>query len=391
MTDGSVPTFVTPVATVGCPACKEEEEDRRNSVRLRPLPPSAGLPKDPDGFDWNEYYWGSNVYHRSHSHKQRTVIRPLPRTITDRIPIEVFEKVLTVMRYDGRLPGLYRCALVCRDWAHCALRLLYSCRVHIRNRAGYDALVRSASRGALSRQYSSRTRSLFLVDRFLASRFSHDGHDPREPSLRAQGDDARPSVQGQYFHTIPLRLGTLMPDLECLHISHIWPPYHPQFIQCMSQFTNLIHLTLGRFTLHCFGDLRRIICGLPKLRRLDLLSDALLSTSARMGEMLGITGPGYRLPRITELRLEHVDQSLLTPLGAWIAATDVCEQVVHLSLFTRASYFPTPALLMVGKSAYEEIFRKLGRSQLVSLDYRLERYTGESRKCLVFVYVHCLF
>lgn len=383
MSDGPIPVSAIPIAAVGCLAC-QEEEIRRGSVRLRPLPPDAGLPQDPDGFDWNDYYWGSNIYHRSHSDKQRTIVRPLPRTIADRIPFEVFEQVLIILRYDGPLPGLYRCALVCRQWAHCALHLLYSCSIHIRDRAGYDALVQSVSRGALSRRYSSQTRSLYFTNRFLASGFSYtqpsDGHNPQEPSLLSKSDDLRSALRGRYFHTIPLRLGRLMLNLECLHISHITPPYHPQFIRSMSHFTHLVHLTLGSFTLCCFGDLRRMICGFPRLRRLDLLSEAKLSTYTGIPAMLQ-EGPGCNLPRITELRLEHVDQSLLSPLGAWIATTNVCEHAVHLSLFTRASYFTDPTLLTAGKSAYEEIFRKLGPSELASLDYRLQRYDRESCKC----------
>lgn len=391
MLDDSSSASNSQASAVVCLACDEEERGFRSNVRLRPLPSSAGLPQDPDGIDWNDYYWGHNARHGQRRNKQRTIVRPLPRSITIRIPLEVFVRVMTILQYDGPIPVLYRCALVHRDWAHHALRMLYSSRVLIHCRAGFEALVRSASRGALSYRYPCHTRSLYLIDRgelsFLARRSSRaQGSNSQDMSPPSQVNAARSLSAARYTHTIPLRLSRLFPNLECLHISNIQPPYPRHFVEFMPRFTHLVHLALGSFTFQCFGDLRRIICGLPKLRRLDILSEAKLATSAASPVALNET-PNCSYPRIFELQLVHVDQNLLSPLAAWIAAAEVCEEIAHLSLFARAWNFNTPESLTAGKSSIAELFQRRGDS-IVSLDYHIQRYTTELCMCLLESHVY---
>ena len=73
-------------------------------VHWHSLRSDAGPPVDSTGFDWNNYYWG---HMRSGERDQRrTIIRPLPPSITDRIPIEVCERILDMLK--GEELDLYK-------------------------------------------------------------------------------------------------------------------------------------------------------------------------------------------------------------------------------------------------------------------------------------------
>ncbi|EPS93708.1 hypothetical protein FOMPIDRAFT_90008, partial [Fomitopsis schrenkii] len=94
---------------------EEETAKRHESPSMSPATPEpytgcrhctsdAVVAVDPDGIiDWNYRYWG----YRS---KRRTIVRPLPRSITDRIPLELFEHILDFLPWHKE--DLYNCALL---------------------------------------------------------------------------------------------------------------------------------------------------------------------------------------------------------------------------------------------------------------------------------------
>ncbi|EPT02292.1 hypothetical protein FOMPIDRAFT_160398 [Fomitopsis schrenkii] len=123
----------TPVPYTGCPQCTACREYLHSFGRIRPLPSDAVLAVDPDGIDWNYHYWGYSLGSRS---KRRTIVRPLPRSITNRIPLELFEHILDFLRWHTL--DLYNCTLVCSAWHRYSQRLLYSCRIMLWRSLPYE-------------------------------------------------------------------------------------------------------------------------------------------------------------------------------------------------------------------------------------------------------------
>ncbi|EPS97126.1 hypothetical protein FOMPIDRAFT_1052675 [Fomitopsis schrenkii] len=98
-----------------CPYCIPYGKDLGSLAKLRAPRLSSALEvdSDPNSIDWSDYYWGYNGYNRR---KRRTIVRPLPQSITDRIPLELVGHILGFLRRETW--DLYNCALVCRDWHH---------------------------------------------------------------------------------------------------------------------------------------------------------------------------------------------------------------------------------------------------------------------------------
>ncbi|EPS93763.1 hypothetical protein FOMPIDRAFT_1055704 [Fomitopsis schrenkii] len=83
-----------------------DHEHADSLKRLRPLPSDAVPAVDPDAINWNDVYWG----YESNRSERRMIVRPLPRSITDRIPLELVEHILDSLRWETR--DLYNCALL---------------------------------------------------------------------------------------------------------------------------------------------------------------------------------------------------------------------------------------------------------------------------------------
>ncbi|EPT02287.1 hypothetical protein FOMPIDRAFT_1047984 [Fomitopsis schrenkii] len=92
----------------GCPYCTPYWENLDSLEELRPLPHDAVLAVDPGCIDWNNYYWGYD-YLGGNRIERRSIVRPLPRSITDRIPLELFERILGFLQYE--MEDLY-------NWQH---------------------------------------------------------------------------------------------------------------------------------------------------------------------------------------------------------------------------------------------------------------------------------
>ncbi|KZT71131.1 hypothetical protein DAEQUDRAFT_755936 [Daedalea quercina L-15889] len=291
---------------IGCPACTTQEEAGRREIR--PLPEIA---PGPDGTDWNHCYWGNDgidaVLRGQH---ERTIIRPLPRNITDRIPPEIISLIIDSLEWETE--DLYNCASVCRAWHHRSQVLLYTHLV-IEDRRSYDAIIQFTLRSERSRHYLRFTRTLRIE--------LGPGEENLPPS----------HVQRNYFQSVPLVLPLQgsMPLLQCLEFYNcLYPPYHGRFITFMSRFTELMHLALFSFEFRSFADLRRIVCSLPKLHELELMDGKLSSASASFDVP---SSPEHgRLPRVRSLSLKSLELNLLAPLATWVASTSACKYLTNL-------------------------------------------------------------
>ncbi|EPS97123.1 hypothetical protein FOMPIDRAFT_1052671 [Fomitopsis schrenkii] len=101
-----------PEPYTGCPYCTPYLKRQELLEELGFLPPDAVPAMDPDDIDgnmWNDYYWGYSEISRS---ERSTIIRPLPPSITERIALEIFERIIGFVQYDTS--ALYNCAVMMR-------------------------------------------------------------------------------------------------------------------------------------------------------------------------------------------------------------------------------------------------------------------------------------
>ncbi|KZT70664.1 hypothetical protein DAEQUDRAFT_181900 [Daedalea quercina L-15889] len=293
----------TPYYT-GCPACMPMVEARKIGEEIRP---PRRIEPDPDGINWNDQYWGYESWNRR---KRRTIVRPLPRNITNRIPPELTDHIIHFLRWERK--DLYNCALVCRAWHHWSQTLLYAV-LSIEGWRSYNSVTRFTLPGKYSRRYLRFTRVLEIAPG------KNKAYLPRSHAQR------------QYFQTIPcvLPLHGPMPNVQCLHFFYcLYPPYHSSFVMSMARFTELVHFTLIAFKFCSFADLRRIICSLPKLRELELIEGTLSSASASVN----VASPPEcdYWPRLCSLTLADLDLNLWATLSSWAASTNVCKSLTAL-------------------------------------------------------------
>ena len=318
----------------GCPHCTRARERFP-----RPLPSKAAPEKEPDGFDWNMYYWGDDSPRREQPAERKTIRCPLPHSITNRIPPEVYEHIIHFLAgYQG---SLYSCALVHRAWYHLSQKLLYP-MVKISQQSHFDAVVRNRCTS------SSVTRALYL--------------DLNEYSTTS-------SKHG--IKTLPMVASKeLVHQLQCLRIGGLNVPYNRNIAMFMSRFSRLSHLDLLSFRLYSFEDLRRIICALPGL--LDL---TLSNGDAASGYPSHHYGTGFtprNSPCLRKISLIGMQSRIMAPFSQWLASTDVCstctELVIdfgHLASEDWSTYLP-PVLEHIGCTLesleydYHMAFSKIG-------------------------------
>ena len=236
------------------------------------------------------------------------VLRPLPHSISNRIPQELIEQIIECLASDAT--SLCRCALVCRAWYHHSQIFLYS-YVEIASRAGYHAIAHFAMQSPRAKQYLVYTRILSVAT--------------------SREDWSRPSAQRNYFPALPLVLGGALPNLQCLGFyNSLYPPYHSTFISLLPRFSEVAHLTLYHFEVCSFMDLRHIVCSFPKLRVLELMNGNLVSTQSPMS----ITGALHaeKTFRINSLTLRDLESPLLSYFANWLLVTNVCSGVTELAL-----------------------------------------------------------
>ena len=300
MSQFSLPASAEPKPYTCCQECYAYDAyGSRQS--LRPLPRNAGRLNDPDGIDWNNYYWGNTLDER------RTIIRPLPRSITDRTPLEVCTHILDML--EGESPmNLYNCALVCQAWYHHTRLLLYS-HIRILDSTSLCALVRYRYRNPSSKASLANTRRLHVSCLEM---------------------DYNRSIN-RWMLSVPSALGTSMPSLRCLVYEYTFLSVcHPSFPMSFSCFPSLVHLTLRGCQFKSSHDLRTMICALKSLRELQLERGTLLSKGlifAPNKQFLSLKGP-----RLERVRLSACDGTLYTQMTHWMATSKIFHTCVDLQL-----------------------------------------------------------
>lgn len=243
-----------------------------------------------------------------------TICHPLPHCITERIPLEVYEHVISFLW--GRSVDLLCCALVCHAWNHYSLALLYE-RISICHHRQYTVLAHRTARSKISRIYLASTRILEVIGR---GRYL-------------------PRAGNYYTQSFPLTLCGSMPNLQCLIMGYQSPTplYRRRLVlDAFSRFTALKHLTLLEFEIYSFSEFCRIVCALRQLRELSLVMCSLRSRShATNANTMVSIWEGFvpeDIPRLERLDLQNVSQSLGSLLASWVAITDVCSHATHLLL-----------------------------------------------------------
>ena len=283
---------IVTVPNMGCQACTPMRHSRR---------------------PWHKFVSGSYSPDADGDHGRRAhapvVPRSLPRATTDRIPQELVERIIDCLAWHSS--SLYHCALVCRAWYHHSQTLLYSC-VEIGSRAGYHTIADLVNKSPRTKQYLKYTRLLSITT--------------------AREDWSRSQAQRNYFPALPLVLGSALPNLQCLGFyDSLYPPYHSSFISLLPTFSGVIHLTLYRFEVCSFMDLRHIVCSFPKLRVLELMNGNVTSTRSS-ANITTARGKEIKSRRIGKLTLRDLESPLLSQLANWLLVTNACAGVTELAL-----------------------------------------------------------
>ena len=261
-----------------------------------PLPPHLA-PADEEGFDWNKCYWGS---YPEDPHERKPIRGPLPTSITNRIPLEVYKAVIDILK--GNLPALNSCALVCHAWFHCVQDPFYRV-LEVHSRSHFDYHVR-------------RTSPFQRFTRILVINF--------DKGLQPTVLMAVPKVLAQ--------------QLRCLIFHSFHSPqglsgqsYHTTFMM-YRRFSSLSHLHLRHFTLRSFEELRRVICAFPALLHLGLEDGKAISNDVPpCSDTCGYAPITHPRIRRVDADLE-VGNSTMASLARWMTLSDVFSACTDLTV-----------------------------------------------------------
>lgn len=235
---------------------------------------------------------------------ERAIIRPLPRSITDRIPAEVYECIIFWLRWD--VDDLHSCTLVCRAWYHHSQCLLYY-HVDIRCRRDYNATVKHTMRSPRARKYMAFTRILSIRPLWILPAMS-------PPSRQSSSSKQCPSSQADRC------------PMYSASESHIFRA-HPIIAISSSTWLNSRNWSTGSCGILCCipSATCAVSCASPNLRILDVNNGRLAPVAAAQfdhhhaaGQLTPENGP-----RLINLSLQGLKPELLSPFATWIASSDV--------------------------------------------------------------------
>ncbi|KAH9833960.1 uncharacterized protein C8Q71DRAFT_154337 [Rhodofomes roseus] len=255
----------------------------------------------PDDVDWANYYWGFP----RRADGRRPMLYSLPRRITDRIPIELIDIIISFLGDDRRT--LRACMSVCRHWYGTSVRFFYS-DISLCSRRQFDQLVR------ISRQFPS-VRTLL--------------HRTRSLSISPSDNDR------SFFHATPLVLAPFCPNVESLTLQGCprREAYHSfKFAQSLHRFKRVTHLALRSFALGSIASLTRIICALPALTELELARGIFAGPSAQRntGRPAFTVHCPASVPKLKRLTIISLETNLLERLADWLVSSNACESITFL-------------------------------------------------------------
>ena len=279
-----------------CPHCSNPYE-----TFPAPLLRYAAHVENSEWFDWNLYYWGTDNW-LDQPAERKTIRCPLPRSITNRIPLELYEHIIHFLR--GHRRPLYFCTLVCVAWYHLAQRPLYT-SVMIYRQVHLDTLV-------------YKQRSLHNLTTRHVSAWPMASERSMSPFLK----------------TLPIAASNgLAHQLQCISLTYFQAPYNRNIAMFMSRFSQLSHLKLVNFRLYSSEDLRRIICALPSLLDLSLLGGDIVSETIASHDG-GSTFTPRNHPFLRKISLGQMGRNIIIPFSRWIASTPVFSTCTILAIMT---------------------------------------------------------
>ncbi|KZT69149.1 hypothetical protein DAEQUDRAFT_727038 [Daedalea quercina L-15889] len=228
--------------------------------------------------------------------------QPLPRQLSERIPLDVYECIMDYMDQ----ASLYFAALVCHAWYHQSIRLLYR-TIEIQQRAAFNTLSR---------------KSPSVRERLASSK-----------ELRVMHRNGPP-----FCHVVPLTLGRAMPAVERLIFrACLRPLMHPTFARYLPSFAGVKELELCGFKFLSAAELRRVLCGFPRLTHLSLSRGEVAQDMGDhdQSKKRQITyAYGQDSVRIQTLVLGmHLNMPLLDALIDWLVASSACQSTSRLEFW----------------------------------------------------------
>ncbi|KAH9926787.1 uncharacterized protein B0H18DRAFT_332855 [Fomitopsis serialis] len=242
-------------------------------------------------------------------------LEPLATDISDRIPIEIYEKIIEHMDR-STLPNA---SLVSRAWYPRATFQLYHTIV-IARRARYDLLVEQLRTSSRVQRWLQSTHKVVL------------GYDTRgQPWFRAGIP---------FLDAFPLVFGHACPSLQVLDIRWILRPnMHPTFHRALRQFQHITALRLHHIELSNIAQLRRIVHAVMSLE--ELVLDNLSLSQPQLPDSAGarFQDDPFRGPcniRLKRLRVEANDNRHIKAFGRiayWLACSGICSSLIELVTF----------------------------------------------------------
>ena len=255
-----------------------------------------------EAVDWHNYYqWGWDTIWDFSPPRSRYALFPLPKSLSNRIPVEVVEAVIDHIDWQTLL---CTCALVCRSWYYRSTTKLYK-SIDITSRIDFERLSAAA----------------------------YQSHRVRERLALTRHIDIRSSA-----HAFPLVFGQMLPSLESLVLGEgcISPPILPGFFFALSQLAHVTSLTMFGFELFNFPELRKIISRFPHLTKLSIIDVSykhLPANRPTAGTVERPPAPPSTM-RLRELVIKGAWAAILRELLDWlISGGTPCELVSRLTVY----------------------------------------------------------
>ncbi|KAH9926791.1 uncharacterized protein B0H18DRAFT_333047 [Fomitopsis serialis] len=239
--------------------------------------------------------------------------RPLPTDISDRIAIEIYERVFDHITDQFTL---FIAASISRSWYPRATHWLYH-SISIPSRASYDLLVNQLHTSPRVQRWLRSTHKVTLGYR--------DGSGSNNSGT-------------PFLDTFPLLFGQACPSLQVLDIGRILRPNpHPTFHRALRQFQHVVSLRLHDAELSNIAQLRRIVCALTCLEELAL--DDLVLIEPQLSQPGGVMLQDVlsRNPcniRLKRLRVEAHTSDCIKTFGRmvdqWFVCSRICSSLVEL-------------------------------------------------------------
>ena len=228
--------------------------------------------------------------------------RPLPLTLTDRLPAEIMGHILDDASHDIRT--LHACLLVCTAWRSYLIHSMAYENILVRSARQLHRLACAARHYPSVRDRLASVRSVIL----------------QQDNQRAPG----------FAHVFPHVLGPLLHKVERLSFGNCTlQPLHRSFFSTLRQLKGVKRLELSMSSPQNFADFRRIVCAFPQLEELDVLKSwSRKPSQLTPPHLLKLPCP----PKLTSVRIIDVLPDFFRDLVSWLSSSGVCSTIRKLDI-----------------------------------------------------------